>query len=792
MRYHSEFFSLRTIYCSLMLAVVAVSAQADGVRFDIETPGLGADDFEDPVYPSDGFIFSILDDDTVFGYGARVLPGSQPLQLKYTAWMRKPDGSMLRLGNYNSLHTGPAGEQASYIAASNQAGQAGGSAAYFDNDQPCGTADDCGRSAWFYDGASTELLGISSADHSYNNGRFKWSEVTDISESGDVLGFTRRYNGLGKYGLSLYSGGSAPDPWIYSNGVLHELRLSDAVHSDYSGNNYSVVLKMNDAGYVAGTSDRYNEAGNDELGQTGWVFNGQQSVAVGLSGPGYVRNDGFMYTRVSDFLGPDHVVGYSYYYPQGTHYGFHAWLYDGNAYTLLGLEGPEYTSPSSGTQGHLITGMAANGAVIGTSSRYSAAGTTMLQTRTPWIYAGDFVRALGFFDSEHTDSAGESHNFVEFVNDSGQVAGNSERLTPAGINKGWTTWLWNGTAQVRMGLVDDDHTRTSYKARFSYVHGINEAGQVIGTSERFHNGTGHSAWLFDGTQTIDITLQNPVHTGPNGEFNMYLGEDHGVFTDSGMVAGQAGVFRSTDGLEVSETAWLWDGTQIIDFAGLSIDSSERQDSKVLHIFDDGSVIGEYTDHATWCCGSSQLFYYSAETGIVKLKEHMDEAWGEDGWTRLDEVQAIRGDKFFGGYGRTDFSRQRPFLITTREVQEVAIDVQPADATNEVDLLNANTVDVAILTTSVAAGDSRDFDASLVKIGTLRFGVGKTGIKGSAELTDVDGDADNDMQLEFRINDAGIVCADTSVKLTGETWNDELIMGTDTIDTVNCDTNECHP
>jgi hypothetical protein len=40
-------------------------------------------------------------------------------------------------------------------------------------------------------------------------------------------------------------------------------------------------------------------------------------------------------------------------------------------------------------------------------------------------------------------------------------------------------------------------------------------------------------------------------------------------------------------------------------------------------------------------------------------------------------------------------------------------------------------------------------------------------------------------LHFRTQETGIACGDTSVSLTGETFNGDLIQGADSIKTVGC-------
>ena len=50
---------------------------------------------------------------------------------------------------------------------------------------------------------------------------------------------------------------------------------------------------------------------------------------------------------------------------------------------------------------------------------------------------------------------------------------------------------------------------------------------------------------------------------------------------------------------------------------------------------------------------------------------------------------------------------------------------------------------------------------------------------------MDGDGDLDLKLHFNVVETGIVCGDTEVTLTGETFGGEAIAGSDSIRTVEC-------
>lgn len=100
------------------------------------------------------------------------------------------------------------------------------------------------------------------------------------------------------------------------------------------------------------------------------------------------------------------------------------------------------------------------------------------------------------------------------------------------------------------------------------------------------------------------------------------------------------------------------------------------------------------------------------------------------------------------------------------------------------------IPVDVLTTSIAMGDSTDFDAGQVNPASVRFGVGGAAdADQQAVIGDVDADGDADAQFDFLMGDTGIVCTDTSTEISGETFAGQPILGSADIDT-DCDAG-CH-
>jgi hypothetical protein len=111
---------------------------------------------------------------------------------------------------------------------------------------------------------------------------------------------------------------------------------------------------------------------------------------------------------------------------------------------------------------------------------------------------------------------------------------------------------------------------------------------------------------------------------------------------------------------------------------------------------------------------------------------------------------------------------------------VETDIKPGKTPNSINPTSGQKIPVAILTTDT-------FDVTQVDWETVSVGPGgATESHGRAHVKDVDDDGDMDLLLHFDIPDTGIECGDTQATLTGETFEGEPIIGTDSIVTVNCD------
>ena len=122
------------------------------------------------------------------------------------------------------------------------------------------------------------------------------------------------------------------------------------------------------------------------------------------------------------------------------------------------------------------------------------------------------------------------------------------------------------------------------------------------------------------------------------------------------------------------------------------------------------------------------------------------------------------------YRRTPLESGQSQLVIKRLVLLIEIDIKPCNLPNPINLKSKGNVPVAILTTS-------DFDASTVDPASIVF-AGASPLKW--HLEDVDCDGDMDLLLHFKTPELELTADSTEAVLTGETFDFQLIQGTDTV------------
>jgi hypothetical protein len=125
------------------------------------------------------------------------------------------------------------------------------------------------------------------------------------------------------------------------------------------------------------------------------------------------------------------------------------------------------------------------------------------------------------------------------------------------------------------------------------------------------------------------------------------------------------------------------------------------------------------------------------------------------------------------------ARVQGAIIGTPVPERVTIDLKPGSDPAPINPKSQGKIPVAILTTDT-------FDATMVNAATVRFGAtGTEAAPVQVAVEDVNDDGRPDLLLDFNTQDTGIQCGVTSASLIGQTFNGQVIEGSDSIQTVGC-------
>jgi len=351
---------------------------------------------------------------------------------------------------------------------------------------------------------------------------------------------------------------------------ITSLGFTDPEHTKNDGLRYSSPYQLSESGLVSGSSDRYN-GGATWLGLTAWLYDGTTTLNIGLTDPEHTRDDGYRYSAPQQLTESGLVSGRSLRYNGGaTDLGWTAWLYDGTTTRNIGLTDPEHTK-DDGRRYSRSRQLTESGLVLGYSDRYNGGATGL--GRTAWLYNGTTTLNIGPTDPEHTRNDGFRYSSPYQLTESGLVSGSSDRYNGGATPLGQTAWLYNGTTTLNIGLTDPEHTKDN-GYRYSTPWQLTESGLVMGCSWRYNGGgthLGHTAWLYNGTTTLNIGLTDPEHTRNDG-FRVSFPDQ---LTESGLVIGYSGRYNG-GATPLGRTAWLYNGTTTLKI-GLTDPEHTRND-----------------------------------------------------------------------------------------------------------------------------------------------------------------------------------------------------------------------
>lgn len=364
---------------------------------------------------------------------------------------------------------------------------------------------------------------------------YRFAAAQFLNEAGDVAGYSQRIEG-----------GSGYVAWLYSGGQTVQIGLTGTGYSSSAGYTSSFARQLNEAGSVIGYSQRYN--GTGEAGQAAWLFQNGSTQQIGLIGAGYISSSGYAYNEAKQINGAGQIIGTAQRFSGSTDMGAATWLYDNGTSQRIGLTGAGFTR-SDGWAYSGAEQLNAAGQVAGFS--YSFNGSTSAGVAT-WLHSDGGAVRIGLGGSGFARSSdGYAFSAIAQLNDAGQVIGHAQRFNGV-TDAGQSAWLYAGGTTQQIGLSGTGYTRSDGYA-ISAARQINESGEVVGSSRRYDGSKdlGEAAWFYQNGNTQQIGLAGNEYTRSDG----YALSSVSYLNDAGQVAGSTSRFAgSTD---LGQASWFF-------------------------------------------------------------------------------------------------------------------------------------------------------------------------------------------------------------------------------------------
>jgi hypothetical protein len=460
-------------------------------------------------------------------------------------------------------------------------------------------------------------------------------------------------------GTGFSANGQSSYRWRENNGQVRNIGFYDALHQGrYSrfghlplarfgsriGNRYGSETFGN---FVFGLSYQFRDY--KFVGQTAWVDDGLRTTRIGLYDALHTSpNTGGQTSEVLAASKSGIAFGESESY-SGDAKGNSVWRYNlfTGETTRVGIFDAAHTDPVTGLQESRIVGYISDdyypqaslqynprasansrGDIAGISKSYGPAGTT---GQTAWIAGASALTVIGLTAPPNSPPEDQWNNSPTDINEQGHVLGIAHR--PGWIAKpdsrytqtsggSEAAWLYNGTQTIRIGLFDQDHTRSTDGFQSTYTREmLTESGKAFGYSQRYAtNGSpaGISAWIFDGHQTVRVGLTDPGHTDPQTGAQI---SHVATINLSGQAIGRSNALGlPSEGFQKNVTSWFYDpstGYQSLIFDTNAAGNTWATD--LMGLSDDGVVVGEYLSFIDDPVnGSMRPFRWSANDGLTDI------------------------------------------------------------------------------------------------------------------------------------------------------------------------------
>jgi hypothetical protein len=526
-----------------------------------------------------------------------------------------------------------------------------------------GGTSDFGDAFWVYDGVTTERVGLFDAAHTRSSDGYQNTAIIGFLDEGPDTFLM----GDSRQYFGTSQVGSTP--WLWDGTQTIKLGLTGAEYTHADGYVVSGRWEFGSNGNTAGTTTIYNGTATS-VGLAGWVYNyaADTTTRVGLTGAQYVRSDGFAQTKIGRVSqGGDYVFGRTYRYDGSTNMGTHGWRYDVATDTTvqIGLTGPENVRADGYMEVEIRRGNEA-GQLNGLSRKYD--GSTDMG-RTAWLFDGTTTIAISPTEPQFTRADGYSDSDAWYINASGQVAG--EATTYDGSSTaGKSAWFYDGTTtRVLPGLLGGVFEKSNGFTD-ALSTGLNSSGQVLGVNTRYNESDGYlgrQGWLYDSATDVTIALEgltDPAYTRDSDgkEYHYPAG-----LSETGLVLGKSDRY---DGL-FSSGYWVydWDTNATYELAFSTRSDGYYNTPKREFTSDGDGVVGYYElfDEFDASVGFS-LYYWTidraTDTAIwYDLEDRTTLAAMEDLYYLYYLGCGMNGDGWIVGTGTQADGSQGAYLLT---------------------------------------------------------------------------------------------------------------------------------
>ena len=376
----------------------------------------------------------------------------------------------VQLGLTGPGYTGSAGFQISVPLLRTNSGQVMGYSERYLGVQTAG-----GRDSWVWNGTTTTQVGLTDGVHT-GSGGYRSTDARFQNEAGQVSGYSTRYSGV-----DTYNGSTA---WVWNGSTTQQIGLSGEVYIGPGDRRNSYPVYQNQAGQVAGISERFGSG--PFTTQDAWIWNGLGTQQIGLTGGAYVGSTGAQFSSIQFQNELGHVAGSTLrYLGETTDNGADVWTWNGASTQPVGLMGGVYTG-SSGYQRSVPQFQNAQGALAGVSRRYIGVNTQIGQDA--WVWTGATTVPVGLTGAAYSGSAGFRFSQPEFLNDQGVAAGITRRIVSVNTSNGQDTWYFDPVTQLSSPVIGS--IRASDGFAFSDPTILTDGGFLLGNYLHFPEGTG--------------------------------------------------------------------------------------------------------------------------------------------------------------------------------------------------------------------------------------------------------------------------------------------------------------